>query len=229
MICLSASFVRAWINSCVVRFNMCWEEYYFQNSYSRVQLAHLDNSSEVSSMLDEEYRAVLLGLAFLVLLILAYIANTAFFDTLSALFQNQLFVFSMIFINNVIVVSLILLGMTFYVDLVVLGFFKREKYVNVVLEHPRTFAIVFAIIVLFLSILRGANLFLGRIIVEALPIIFLVSAPIGIIEGYGIYLTIRKTLSRTMAVKDLVRIYGIFLIAALIEIGFINILKMKFT
>jgi hypothetical protein len=32
-----------------------------------------------------------------------------------------------------------------------------------------------------------------------------------------------------MAVKDLVRIYGIFLIAALIEVGFINILKMKIT
>jgi hypothetical protein len=38
-------------------------------------------------------------------------------------------------------------------------------------------------------------------------------------------LTIRKTLSRTMAVKDLIRIYGIFLIAALIEVGFINILR----
>ena len=176
-------------------------------------------------MLDEKYRAVLLGLAFLILLMLSYIANTAFFNTLSVMFQNQLLVFSMIFINNVIVVSLILLGMTFYVDLVVLGFFKREKYANVVLEHPRTFAIVFAIIVLFLSILRGANLFLGRIIVEALPIIFLVSAPVGIIEGYGIYLTIKKTLSRTITVKDLVYIYGIFIIAAVVEVGFINILR----
>ncbi|MFB0500984.1 MAG: hypothetical protein ACETVP_00780 [Candidatus Bathyarchaeia archaeon] len=196
-----------------------------QKSYSCAQLTHLDDSSEVSQMLDEKYRAVLLGLTFLILLMLSYIANTAFFNTLSALFQNQLLVFSMIFINNVIVVSLILLGMTFYVDLVVLGFFKREKYANVVLEHPRTFAVVFALIVLFLSILRGAHLFLGRIIVEALPIIFLVSTPVGIIEGYGIYLTIRKTLSRTMTVKDLVRIYGIFLIAALIEVCFINILR----
>jgi len=176
-------------------------------------------------MLDEKHRVVLLGLAFLILLMLSYIANTAFLNTLSVLFQNQLLVFSMIFMINLIVVSLILLGMTFYVDLVVLGFFKREKYANVVLEHPRTFAIVFALVVLFLSILRGTNLFLGRIIVEALPTIFLVSAPIGIIEGYGIYLTIRKTLSRTIAVKDLVYIYGIFLIAALIEVGVINILR----
>jgi len=176
-------------------------------------------------MLNEKYRAVLLGLAFLFLLFSSYIANTTFFNTFNVLFQNQLLVFSIIFINNVIVVSLILLGMTFYVDLVVLGFFKREKYANVVLEHPRIFAVVFAVIVLFLSILKGANLFLGRIIVEALPTIFLVSTPIGIIEGYGIYLTIRKTLGRTIAVKDLVRIYGIFLIAALIEVAFINVLS----
>ncbi len=176
-------------------------------------------------MFDEKHRAVLLGLAFLILLMLSYIANTAFFNSLGVLFQNQFLVFSMIFINNVIVVSLILLGMTFYVDLVVLGFFKREKYAHVVLEHPRTFALFFALIILFLSILKGANLFLGRIIVEALPMIFLVSGPIGIIEGYGIYLTIRKTLSRTISVKDLARIYGIFLIAALMEVAFINILR----
>lgn len=176
-------------------------------------------------MLDKKHRVALLGLAFLILLVLSYIANTAFFDLLRVIFHNQPLVFSMIFINNITVVSLILLGMTFYVDLVVLGFFKSEEYANVVLEHPRTFAIVFTFIILFFSILRGANLFFGSIIVEALPEIFLVSTPIGIIEGYGIYLTIRKTLSRNIEVKDLVRVYGIFFIAALAEVGFINILR----
>lgn len=119
---------------------------------------------------------------------------------------------------------MILLGMTFYVELVVLGFFKKEKYANVVLDHPRTFAAVFTSIVLFVSILRGASFFLGQIVVEALPTIFLVSAPIGILEGYGIYMTIKKTLSRAMAAKDLFYIYGIFLIAAIVEVGLINIL-----
>jgi len=180
---------------------------------------------EVSQLFDERNRAVLLGLAFLILLFFSYFANTAFFKALNVLFQNQPLFFLMIFIHNVIVISLILLGMTFYVDLVVLGFFKREKYAYIVLEHPRTFAIVFAFIVLFLSILRGTNLFLGRIVVEVLPIIFLASAPIGIIEGYGIYLTIKKTLSRTITLKDLVYIYGIFIIAAVIEVGLISILR----
>jgi len=144
-------------------------------------------------MLEEKHRAVLLGLAFLILLMLSYFINAVLFNTLSTKFQNPLLVFSIIFINNSMAISLILLGMTFYVDLVILGFFKREKYANVVLEHPRTFAVVFVLIVLFLSILKGTNLFLGRIIVEALPIIFRVSTPIGIIEGYGIYLTIKKS------------------------------------
>lgn len=183
-----------------------------------------DDLPEVSQMPDEKNRVVLIGSAFLILLVFSYFANIVFFETLHAILQNQLWGFAMIFIHNIIVVSLILLGMTFYVDLVVFGFFKREKYAYVVLEHPKTFAIVFAFMILLLSILRGANIFLGSIIIEVLPLIFLVSAPIGIIEGYGIYLTIKKTLSRTIAAKDLVYIYGIFLIAAALEVGFINIL-----
>jgi hypothetical protein len=175
-------------------------------------------------MLKEKYRVTLLGLTFLFLLMLSYLANTAFFNAFRTLFKNHLLVFFMIFINNVIVASMILLGMTFYVELVVLGFFKKEKYANVVLDHPRTFAAVFTSIVLFVSILRGASFFLGQIVVEALPTIFLVSAPIGILEGYGIYMTIKKTLSRAMAAKDLFYIYGIFLIAAIVEVGLINIL-----
>ena len=155
---------------------------------------------------------------------MSYVANTAFFNVFDALFQNQLLVFSMIFINNIIVASLILLGMTFYVDLVVLGFFKKEKYANVVLEHPRAFAGAFAFIVLFISIFRGIDLFLGQIVVKVLPTIFLVSVPMVILEGYGIYVTIQKTLSRAITMKSLVQIYGLFFIAALVEVGLINVL-----
>jgi len=166
---------------------------------------------------------MLLGLAFLILLVLSSIENTFFFHILNDVLQNQLLAVVMLFIHNVLVISLILLGMTFYVDLVISNFFKREKYAHIVLEHPRTFAIAFTFMILFLSILRGSSL-LGGISVEALPLILLVSAPIGIVEGYGIYLTIKKTLSRTMLTKDLAYIYGIFFIAAIMEVGFINLL-----
>lgn len=174
-------------------------------------------------MIDERTRTVVLGLAFLIFLTLSYIENNFFFQMLKDVLQNPLLAVTMLFIHNVLVISLILLGMTFYVNLVISNFFKREKYAHIVLEHPRTFALVFTLLIVFLSILRGSSL-LGGVSVEALPFILLISAPIGIIEGYGIYLTIKKTLSRTMSMKDLAYIYGVFLIAAIIEVGFINLL-----
>ena len=180
-------------------------------------------------MIDERTRTVVLGLAFLIFLTLSYIENNFFFQMLKDVLQNPLLAVTMLFIHNVLVISLILLGMTFYVNLVVSNFFKREKYADIVLEHPRTFALVFTLMIVFLSILRGSSLLVGVVSVEALPFILLISAPIGIIEGYGIYLTIKKTLSRTMSMKDLAYIYGVFLIAAIIEVGFINLLILVST
>lgn len=175
-------------------------------------------------MLNEKRRLIYVGIAFFILLAFSYFENVIFFKTLNILFQNQLLAFFMIFIHNVIVISLILLGITFYVSLVKLNFFKGQKYEYVILEHPGTFAIIFAVMILFISLLRGSTLILGETNVEVLPKILLISTPIGIIEGYGIYLTIRKTLSRTITIKDLACIYGIFAIAAVVEIGFINLL-----
>ena len=188
---------------------------------------------------DERKRTVFLGLAFLVLLVLSSVENTVFFNVLESIFHNQFLAIStpsareilinslilsgLFFANNVLFVSLILLGMTFYVNLVLNGFFKG-KYEYIVLDHPRIFAIVFAIIVLFLSILRTSTLVYGGVSIEDLPIILLISAPIGIVEGYGIYLTIKRTLSREMIMKSLAFIYVIFLIAAVMEVGFINLL-----
>jgi len=174
--------------------------------------------------LDARKSTILLGLAFIVFLALSYVENMFFFGILGDILRNYFLAVLMLFIHNVLVISLILLGMSFYVNLVVLDFFKREKYGHIVLEHPRTFALVFTIMIFFLSILRGSSLIYGGVSVEVLPLILLISAPIGIVEGYGIYLTIKKTLSRTMSMKDLAYIYGIFLIAAIMEVVFINLL-----
>ena len=170
-------------------------------------------------------RILLIGVAFLVCLILSYYESTSFFKTLTLFSQNPLLFFLMIFINNVTVSSLILLGMTFYVNLVISNFFQREKHARIILEHPRIFAIVFAVVLLVLSILRGVNFFFGGIRIGTLPSILLVSTPIGIVEGYGIYVTIKKTLRREVSIKDLVYIYGIFFIAAVVEVSFIALLK----
>jgi hypothetical protein len=176
--------------------------------------------------LDARKSTALLGLAFVAFLALSYAENLFFFGVLSEVLHNQLLAVAMLFAHNVLVVSLILLGMTFYVNLVVLNFFKREKYADVVITHPRSFALIFTFIVVFLSILRGATLIYGGVNVEALPLILLISAPVGIIECYGIYLTIKKTLGRTMCMKDLAYIYGVFFVASIMEVAFINVLTL---
>ncbi|MEM2780580.1 MAG: hypothetical protein QW791_06930, partial [Candidatus Bathyarchaeia archaeon] len=161
----------------------------------------------------------------LFLLLLSSFENTVFFMVLAkGIMQNQILAVGMIFLHNVLVVSMILLGMSFYVDLVVAGFFKREKYSYIVLEHPQAFAIVFTLMIVFLSILRGCTLIYGKVNLEASPRMLVMSMPVGIVEGCGIYLTLKKTLSRTLKTKDLVYIYGVFFIAAIVEVAFINLL-----
>lgn len=174
-------------------------------------------------MITERKRTVLLGLAFLACLAVSYVENIFFFRFSGDALQNQFLAVFMFFIHNVLAVSLILLGMTFYVNLVISDFFKREKYGNVILEHSRLFALVFTFIIVFLAILRAGSL-LGGISIESLPLILLISTPVGIVEGYSIYLTIKKTLSRSMSMKDLAYIYSILLVAAIMEVAFINLL-----
>ena len=175
-------------------------------------------------MFNEKTRTILLGMAFLLFLGVSYFENKIFFDVLNVLFQKPFLAVFMIFIHNIIVISLILLGMSFYANLVVLNFFKKGRYSHSVLEHPRIFAIIFTLIILVLSILRGISLFFGVISFEVLPQVLFVSASLAIIEGYGIFLTIKKTLSRSLSMKGLIHIYGVFLIAAVIEVVFINFL-----
>jgi hypothetical protein len=132
----------------------------------------------------------------------------------------------MLFLHNILVASLILLGMTFYVSLVVNGFFKNDKHADVVISHPRKFGLIFSILVVFLSIFRGATLIEGGVTLDLLPMMLLISAPMGLVDGYGIYLTIKETLSRTMNMKALAGIYVVFLVASVIEVAFINVLAL---
>jgi hypothetical protein len=79
--------------------------------------------------------------------------------------------------------------------------------------------------ILLISIFRASTLLYGQVFVETLPLVILLSAPNGIIEGYGIFQTIEKTLKRTMTMKDLAFIYMLFFAAAVIEVGYIQLLK----
>lgn len=170
-------------------------------------------------------RTVLLGLMTLGFLGLAFVENTAFFNYAGSAFSNPPLAVAVVFVHNVLVISLILLSMTFYVGLV-LNFFPKRKYEYVVLEHPRVFALVFTVVIIFVSIFRASMLVYGQVRVDTLAFIVLLSLPNGIIEAYGIFQTLQKTFKRTMQTKDLIFIYGLFFVAAVVEVGFMNVLRM---
>lgn len=178
----------------------------------------------VALMKASKTRTVILGVTLLLFLTLAYVENITFFRSSGDLFANPPVAITMVFIHNVLVVSLILLAMTFYVELV-LSFFKPRKYEYVVLQHPRVFALVFTLMIILLSIFRASTIVFGSVVLSGLAIIVLLSLPNGIIEGYGIYLTIQKTLRRNMTMRDLLTIYLLFFVAAVVEVGFIQLLS----
>jgi hypothetical protein len=76
--------------------------------------------------------------------------------------------------------------------------------------------------IVFLSILHGATFMKGVVTLETLPLVLLVSAPVGLIEGYGIYLTLKRAFSITMSMRALASIYGVFFVASIIKVGFIT-------
>ena len=173
--------------------------------------------------MNRKIKTIILGIVFLLLLIPAYLENTSFFGSSGNVFANPLLAVFYIFIHNVLVVSLILLGMTFYVGLV-LSFMPKRKIEYVVLHNPRIFAFVFTIMIILLSILRASMLVYGQVFVNTLGFVILLSLPNAIIEGYGIFQTIARTLKRKMTIKALAAIYLLFFIAAVIEVGYVYLL-----
>jgi len=168
-------------------------------------------------------RTVTLGLVFLLFLALSYIENVSFFNYIKDVFMNVPLAVTLVFIHNLLAISLIILGMAFYVEFV-LTFLPEKKIERVVLRHPRIFALVFTIIILFMSILRASTLLQGQVAVNTLALVMLFSLPNGILEGYGIFRSIEKTLGRKLTFKDLAIVYSIFLLAAIFEVGFVHVL-----
>jgi len=169
-------------------------------------------------------KAIILGLVFLLFLEFVYSVNLIFYGSLKDIFVNPAVAVLMVFLHNVLAVSLIIVGMAFYVEYVVSALAKRRKIELVVVEHPRPFAVIFTAIVLLLSILRASTMVYGRVAMTSLAFIVLLSLPNGIVEGYGVFLSILKTLKKELTMKDLAVIYSLFLIAALIEVGFVQLL-----
>jgi len=168
-------------------------------------------------------RTVILGIVFLFFLVLAYVENTSFFVYIRDSFANPPLAVVLVFIHNVLAISLIILGMAFYVE-IVLTFMPKRRIEYVVLQNPTVFAVVFTVMILTISIFRASTLMRGGVEIASLALIILVSFPNALLEGYGIFRAIQKTLSKRLTTRSLVVIYFIFFTAAVIEVGFVQLL-----
>ncbi len=173
--------------------------------------------------MNEKGKALALGLLFVVCLMVAYVENLFFFQSLGDVFAQPWTAVLVVFSHNILAVSLIMLGMSFYVRFV-LNFLPKRRYDYVVLEHPRLFASVFTIMILALSVLRANTLLGGELLSNAM-FVMLLSLPQGILEAYAIFLAIEKTLEKRMTKRKLVTLYVLFFSAALLEVGFIQLLR----
>jgi len=174
-------------------------------------------------MNEKKKRTVILGIVFLFFLLLAYIENTSFFVYIRNSFTNPPLAVVLVFIHNVLAISLIILGMTFYVE-VVLTFMPKRRIEYVVLQNPTVFAVVFTVMILAISIFRASTLMKGEVDIGNLALVILISAPNALVEGYGIFQAIKRTLSKNLTLRGLGAIYLIFFAAAVVEVGFVQLL-----
>lgn len=182
---------------------------------------------KAGGLMNNKVRAVILGCVFALFLALAYFENISFVRYINYVLLIPPFAVTMFFTHNVIAVSLIIIGMSFYVEFVT-TFFPKRGFDHVVLNHPRIFAVAFTIIILTVSVLRVYRFQNVFLLMDLTQIIMLLSLPHGILEAYGVYRAIYKTLKRELTNRTLAEIYLIFLLAAVLEVGFVQVLKIKY-
>lgn len=171
-------------------------------------------------------RTIILGLVFLFFLTLAYVENTSFFVYIQGSFTtNPPLAVVLLFIHNVLAVSLIILGMAFYVE-IVLNFMPKRQIEYVIIQNPSIFAVIFTAMILLMSILRASTLITGEIDIGKLVLVILISVPNALVEGYGIFQAIKKTLSKKLTIRSLGLVYLIFFLAAIVEVGFVQLLPL---
>jgi hypothetical protein len=169
--------------------------------------------------MDTKNKTIAFGVTFALLLILAYFESRLFLENIRSFFVSPVLTVAMFFTNNVIAVSLIIVGMSFYV-MVVKTFLPKRGFEYVVLNHPRLFAMVFTGIILVSSVVRVGVIMGGRAM-DMITTTMAIFLPHGILEAYGIYTTVHRTLTERLTGRVLVLIYFIFFMAVILEVGFV--------
>ncbi len=167
----------------------------------------------------QKSKTIALGLTFLLFLGIAYFENRLFLENIRRFFVSPTLTVAMFFIHNVIVVSLIIIGMSFYV-MGVKTFLPQKGVEYIVLNHPRLFSIVFTMIILVASVMK-VDVVIGGRAMDMVATAMAIFLPHGVLEAFGIYTAVHRTLTERLTGRTLAAIYFIFLLAAILEVGFI--------
>jgi len=169
--------------------------------------------------LDVRWKAALQGLVSLTILALLYVENVYSFPLLGGVLRRWPLAIAVLFSHNAFTVSAIMLCMSFYTNLKALMLFKGDKYGGAALRHPGAFSAAFAVVIIFTSLFRGASLANAQL--QDAPTILLVSLPVMVMEGYGLYLAVKSVLTKNVKAKTLLHVYTVFFTAAIVEASLI--------
>ena len=160
--------------------------------------------------------AVLLGLALAALIILVRFESGALFSSAPmVLCSGPLAAAALIFAHNSLAATVVLVGMGFYAaltDILPEKLVRRERLIR---ERARPFSAALAALILLNSLRAG----LFAITLNVLPLLL----PIAALEGYGLYLAALFPLKGRITAANLVKVYAVFLVGAILEAALIAI------
>ena len=93
---------------------------------------------------------------------------------------------------------------------------------NLVLRHPRAFSAFLSATVVLASVLKGAAAVGAR--PYEISTILLLSLPVMLMEGYGLYMVVKGALTKSLNTSTLLHVFSIFFAAALLEASLITML-----
>jgi len=167
-------------------------------------------------------KVALQGLASSLALAALYLESPHSLSFMASIIKDWPLSVAVIFSHNVFAVSVISLCMVFYANLVALSRARWLRGANFVLRYPRAFSAFLSATVVLASVLKGAAAAGARPC--EISTILLLSLPVMLMEGYGLYMAVKGALTRSLNASTLLHVYSIFFVAALLEASLIIML-----
>jgi len=167
-------------------------------------------------------KVALQGLASFAAITLLYVESVYSLPFLVGVLNIWPLALATIFSHNAFAASAIMLCMIFCTNLTALFKERKCRGAALALRHPGAFSAAFAAVVVLTSLLRGAGLANAQL--QDIPTMALISLPVMVMEGYGLYLAVKNVLTKNVRAKTLLQVYTVFFAAAAVEASLITLL-----